>query len=233
MIDPVPLHVCFSGALACSGCNPCPECREVVKETTLPAALIESGLPQLSQVLFDLVTALGRHGIDPAQHLGVQIPPTLRSTQEVSVAFFQGYSRGWGSLHSRMGNGDLAGRFVTQPIVKLGDPPPPVDPLEAPRAAAGLDLPIAEPHDREDPPSLSSSRWAAGLPPVVSRTAVTVAPDPVLREDEPPQMSGRFVDASPEPLPAKEPPITAEDLARMMAVPAAPNNAALNGRGPR
>ena len=35
------VHICFSGALTCSGCFPCDECAQVVKQNVLVMALIE------------------------------------------------------------------------------------------------------------------------------------------------------------------------------------------------
>lgn len=39
-------HVCFSGNLACSGCNPCPACLDQVRSRVLPTAMISGGFNQ-------------------------------------------------------------------------------------------------------------------------------------------------------------------------------------------
>lgn len=42
-------HVCFSGSLACSGCNPCEACAVHVRRCVLPVAMIAAGFNQSEQ----------------------------------------------------------------------------------------------------------------------------------------------------------------------------------------
>lgn len=44
-----PPHVCFSGTLSCSGCNPCERCLEYVQRFVLPVAMMYGGLNQNPQ----------------------------------------------------------------------------------------------------------------------------------------------------------------------------------------
>jgi hypothetical protein len=133
---PVPLHVCFSGALACSGCNPCPECKEVVRTIVLPAAIAPS-INVLSQALYDILAALEARGVTP-QSLGLNLPPEVLAPAALVQTFYGGYAAGWSGLHGRMQSGDLAGKFAVQPA---GAPPGGEGEAsgEAPVASAGVD----------------------------------------------------------------------------------------------
>jgi hypothetical protein len=192
--DAVPLHVCFSGALACSGCNPCPKCKEHVTACVIPPALMASGLNETATVLFDLVAALAARGIDPTQHLGVQVPAALRSNHEMATAFFRGLDLGWSALLQSMQVGELASQITIQPIGSV--------------AVASI---------APSPPS-----------------SVEIAdPEPELRSVEPPAgfVAAPVAVPAPPKVPPQPPALTAEDLAKVMAVPAAP--ATMNGHGPR
>lgn len=129
--QPPPVHVCFTGSLACSGCNPCPDCRAIVQDRVLPVAMMAANLHEAASVIHDLVEALRARGMDPTMHLGVTIPPSLTSPQAMAQQFFRGYVDGWRRLHMAMqSEPELQGKFAITNLADLQVPPgapPPFD----------------------------------------------------------------------------------------------------------
>lgn len=110
-------RACFSGDLACSGCNPCDGCAEMLRRRVNATALVASGLGGVLLVaLQELANQLAMRGVDPAQWAP---PHFLHATTEEQVAWFQqGWASGFAKLHADMrrppegGDGmGLAGRF--------------------------------------------------------------------------------------------------------------------------
>jgi hypothetical protein len=216
---PPAMHACFSGNLACSGANPCPACRETTQEIVIPAAYMAAGLHDLSttlhgvaSALYRLVEVLRQRGIDPATHLGVAIPqpPVIRSNPEIAEAFYRGLGLGWNALHGRMQSGDLVGQYAYQAInPPLAAPPAP---LAAAAPAAAAAVPSAQ---IVAPPSAPS----------VSRTAVTIPaeeapPAPAAVVEAPtPAPSPAVLSPPAPPVPVRLPPLEADEIARMIAIP--------------
>lgn len=94
-------HVCFSGSPACSGCNPCPECREYVQANVLPSAFLASRMSETLLMLHSIIGALIQNKVDPGQ-LGVDLSRVFPTLEEQGDAFFAGNLEGWNRMHEGM-----------------------------------------------------------------------------------------------------------------------------------
>lgn len=227
----VPVHVCFSGSLECSGCNPCPECRQIVRDSVLPPALAASGLGEVSTILFDLLMALQQRGIDPQQHLGVAVPAALRSMQEMAIAYFRGYDQGWSSLHGRMQQGDLAGRYSVNPIAPPGLVPQMLRPEHAPAPMSEEQIRALGRTINGDASSQQPFPQTTAL--VASPTSMSVVPTATLGQvlvGPRPNLEDTALRPPPDLVVPAVRPLEANEIARMVAAPA-PNDphAAQNG----
>lgn len=51
----ITIHACFSGSLACSGCNPCKACLKIIETQVIPRAMVWAGLnqsPEMARAFF-------------------------------------------------------------------------------------------------------------------------------------------------------------------------------------
>ena len=100
-------HLCFSGSPACSGCNPCVACADMVNERVLPAATIAAGLHGSLLALVHLFAQqLYRMGVDPANlalsQTGVPLSTVFAKPEDQIRAFLAGYREAWGRLIQAM-----------------------------------------------------------------------------------------------------------------------------------
>lgn len=215
---PQPPHVCFSGTVACSGCNTCMPCREVQRTSLVPAILMASGINDIVLAYYDLLVALERAGVDPARQLGVRVVP-ITNMQEMVMRAFGGFQSGWAAIHQRMQHGDLRGLYAIQRVVALPDPVP-----EGAPARAGVPVsPAAY--------GVGTAPVAVGSPPA-AREAPTMAEQLTLPVDPPPPPpvvdAPPPVQARPEPQSNQAPPqarslvrpFEVDELARAIAAPA-------------
>ena len=90
MNTPTPMnthHVCYEGTLACSGCNPCPHCLNVVNREVLALAMRRT-----TEVI---TQARGPHGAVAVAEL---------DTQNFWAIFYGHYGEAWRNLHTAMLN---------------------------------------------------------------------------------------------------------------------------------
>lgn len=114
-------HVCLSGALSCSGVNPCPECRAFVQGKVIPVAFVASRVNEVLYTLKVLVNALADRGVDPSQF--VDLRSVWDTPEEQAEAFFGGYVNGWRHMHEEMQhNAALRDRFKVTTVAAVGAP---------------------------------------------------------------------------------------------------------------
>ena len=119
-------HVCYEGTLACSGCNPCPHCLDVVNREVLAQAM--------RKTTEAIVQVRGPKGVVSVEEL---------DTRNFWAVFFRFYGEAWVDLHNvKMMNDPkvaeraydlrnipgftLTGRYVPPVIAPVVAPPVPV-----------------------------------------------------------------------------------------------------------
>ncbi len=143
-------HLCFSGEPACSGCNPCRACAEIVHERVLPGAAVAAGLDgSLLALVHVFAQALHRVGMDPANlaeaHAGVPLSAVFASAEAQAEAFVAGYQGAWGLLiRNMLADPTLGGRANTQ-LVSTVLQVSPVEPVAPVIAAVVAPPPVASP----------------------------------------------------------------------------------------
>lgn len=86
--NPSQFHLCFSGSLHCSGCNPCPACHEHVRACVLPVAMGAAGFDgnhQQAQAFFNGYAA-GWQRLQEAMSQNQQLQAEIRFVDVAEIA---------------------------------------------------------------------------------------------------------------------------------------------------
>ena len=221
-------HVCYEGTLACSGCNPCSHCLDVVNREVLAQAM--------RRTTEAIVQARGSKGVVAVEEL---------DTRNFWAVFYGFYGTAWRDLHAAMMNDpkvaeraydlraipgfESTGRYVP-PVVAA--PLSPIMPASAPSSPAVMPLSALAAQASQAPvpympPSEAkeiADRIGLKLPtgPWVSPFTVRDAPAPPVTETES-SLAGAPVDVEMQPKLVVGPAdirrvITADDIAASATV---------------
>lgn len=139
-------HVCASGSVWCSGLAPCTACFHLLRDVVMPRVIVQAGLNGLAaMMLYDLVTAMRRQGVDPLTHFGVPVDLARIDPTEQIRSALAGLEQGFRFLHERIASEPALQREIVQTRVR-GD---------------GLQYPAPPGYDPNDP----SYGTAPGYPP--------------------------------------------------------------------
>jgi hypothetical protein len=231
------VHLCLSGSLACSGCNPCQDCLEEVRHTVLPSAAYAAGFNR-----------------DP-QQWGACLEGYMRGWDTLQRRFHED-----GALQARLHLRDVSQLQAMAPAVHLdgspieppvppvppgyygmppqGPPPPygaaPQGPQEAQSPQPIAQVPVAQvPADQANPgsppPTQAGAEAGLGFDPM----SANLTPDQVERimaaGRRGPQARVKVHPRAPDPPPKAAPPLTSEDVARAVRPAGPPVDPSANG----
>ena len=206
-------HLCFSGSPACSGCNPCVACADMVNERVLPAATIAAGLHGSLLALVHLFAQqLYRMGVDPANlalsQTGVPLSTVFAKPEDQIRAFLAGYREAWGRLIQSMTQDPTVSARVIRTEVGSSADVMTEEAIQEMLRGRGYAGPSPQTAEASPPPPVAASPASPASP---SSPTVEPAPKPAVPVST--ASYEAFVKKAKESQPSNTEPMDAEDVA--------------------